>query len=328
MSFAEVQLPTKFSAGSFFGPGFRTKITELENMHERRFSHAPVGGRRRYDLSRGIANLDDLYEIYEFFIARDGAFTGFRLKDWVDYASTSTGSTHRPGDSALAFGDQVIGVGNGTETRFQLVKRYTSGSTVKSRTIFKPVSGTVVVGINGVSQASGWAVDTTTGIITFDSAPGNGLNVTAGFEFDTPVRFAESTDEALQISIQAMDTGELPAIECIEEINPATVSQTFEAGGAQDLGDMSSGSTFSITQIGGMAVRCAPAVAGKVIQLPSEDTVPTGGPIFVIKNNGSASVQIQTSAGGVVLSALAAGDSSILFLTQDSVGAKSWIATV
>jgi uncharacterized protein (TIGR02217 family) len=36
-------------------------------------------------------------------------------------------------------------------------------------------------------------VDTTTGLVTFVSAPGGGVVVTAGFDFDTPSRF--DTDE-------------------------------------------------------------------------------------------------------------------------------------
>ena len=53
----------------------------------------------------------------------------------------------------------------------------------------KPVAGTVRVARGGVEQASGWSVNTTTGIVTFDAAPNAGMLVTAGFEFDVPVRF-------------------------------------------------------------------------------------------------------------------------------------------
>jgi uncharacterized protein (TIGR02217 family) len=36
---------------------------------------------------------------------------------------------------------------------------------------------------------SGWSVDTTTGLATFGTAPALGVEVTADFEFDVPVRF-------------------------------------------------------------------------------------------------------------------------------------------
>ena len=57
------------------------------------------------------------------------------------------------------------------------------------RRIVKPVTGTVRVALAGVEQLSGWSVETTNGIVTFDTAPASGVLITAGFEFDVPVRF-------------------------------------------------------------------------------------------------------------------------------------------
>jgi uncharacterized protein (TIGR02217 family) len=51
------------------------------------------------------------------------------------------------------------------------------------------VAGTVRIALDGVELASGWSVDATTGIVTFAAAPGAGVAITAGFEFDVPVRF-------------------------------------------------------------------------------------------------------------------------------------------
>ena len=81
------------------------------------------------------------------------------------------------------------------------------------RPITKPVAGTVVVSLNNVSQPSGWSVDTTTGVITFGTAPGAGVIVRAGFEFDVPVRF---DDEELQLSADAFQAGSIPTINVIE----------------------------------------------------------------------------------------------------------------
>jgi uncharacterized protein (TIGR02217 family) len=53
----------------------------------------------------------------------------------------------------------------------------------------KPVAGTVRVARGGVEAMSGWTVDATTGVITFAAAPGTDVLITAGFEFDVPVRF-------------------------------------------------------------------------------------------------------------------------------------------
>jgi uncharacterized protein (TIGR02217 family) len=51
------------------------------------------------------------------------------------------------------------------------------------------VAGTVKVYLDGVDQLSGWSVDMTAGLVTFATAPALGVEVTADFEFDVPVRF-------------------------------------------------------------------------------------------------------------------------------------------
>jgi uncharacterized protein (TIGR02217 family) len=57
------------------------------------------------------------------------------------------------------------------------------------RRIGKPGAGTVRVARGGVEAVSGWTVDATTGVVSFDVAPTSGVLVTAGFEFDVAVRF-------------------------------------------------------------------------------------------------------------------------------------------
>ena len=84
---------------------------------------------------------------------------------------------------------QLLGTGDDAETQFQLVKHYPSGSVIEVRTITKPVAGTVKVYLDGTEQALGWSVDTTTGLVIFGTAPALGVEVTADFEFDVPVRF-------------------------------------------------------------------------------------------------------------------------------------------
>ena len=81
------------------------------------------------------------------------------------------------------------------------------------RTITKPVAGTVRVVLGMVEQMSGWTVDETTGLITFTTAPANGVIVRAGFEFDVPVRF--DTDY-LEVDFAAFAAGDIPTIPLIE----------------------------------------------------------------------------------------------------------------
>ena len=67
--------------------------------------------------------------------------------------------------------------------------------------------------MNNVSQASGWTIDTTTGIVTFSSAPGSGVSVKAGYEFEVPVRFA--ADEIV-INLEAFEHGIIDDIIILE----------------------------------------------------------------------------------------------------------------
>lgn len=111
--------------------------------------------------------------VIAFFRARFGKAYGFRFKDWTDYQAVG----------------QIIGTGNAVLTAFQLNKIYSSGGNSYSREIKKPVSGTVKIYLNSVLQVSGYSVDLTTGIVTFSSAPGSGVVVSADFDFDVPARF-------------------------------------------------------------------------------------------------------------------------------------------
>jgi uncharacterized protein (TIGR02217 family) len=181
MAFHEVRFPDDISRGARGGPERRTQVVELASGDEER-NASWADSRRRYDAAYGIRRADDLAAVIAFFEARGGRLHGFRWKDWGDYRSGL------PSAPVLAI-DQALGTGDGTTTAFQLVKRYESGAQVWTRRIVKPVAGTIRVARAGVEQLSGWSVDTTTGLVSFDMAPAAGEFVTAGFEFDVPVRF-------------------------------------------------------------------------------------------------------------------------------------------
>ena len=103
--------------------------------------------------------------------------------------------------------------GNGAATLFQLAKRYSSGAQSWTRTITKPVAGTVTVALNGTPQASGWSVSTATGLVTFTTAPAAGVAITAGFEFDVPVRF---DSDALDVTLDLERLGSITSIPLVE----------------------------------------------------------------------------------------------------------------
>ena len=205
MAFHEVRFPDNISRNARGGPERRTQIVELASGDEER-NASWANSRRRYDAAYGIRRADDLAAVVAFFEARNGRLYGFRWKDWADYKSCLPSQTP-------AATDQNIGTGDGAKTAFQLTKTYSSGSQNWTRTITKPVAGTVAVAVGGTIHSSGWSVDTTTGLITFATAPANGATITAGFEFDVPVRF--DTDQ-LDVTLDIERLGSITSIPLIE----------------------------------------------------------------------------------------------------------------
>lgn len=179
------RFPTLVSQGAGGGPEFNTDVVVIRSGFEARNINWDTS-RARYDAALGIKHMQYLEEVIAFFRVAQGKAHEFRYKDFSDYKSCSFLNTP-------AFTDQIIGVGNGATNTFQLKKTYTVGSNSYVRTIKKPVSGTVLIGVNGVQKTitTHWTIDTTTGIITFTggNTPANGHSVTAGFEFDVPCRF-------------------------------------------------------------------------------------------------------------------------------------------
>ena len=207
MNFHEVRYPTNLSYGSSGGPERRTEIVTLANGFEER--NTPwAQSRHRYDAGSGLRSLDDLETLIAFFEARRGQLYGFRWKDWADY------KTCRPSASIGPI-DQEIGRGDGVTRTYQLLKTYYSGEQTYTRPIAKPVLGTVRVAIAGDPKVETleFGVEVASGIITFANAPDIGVRITAGCEFDVPVRF--DTDR-ISASIASYHAGEIPAVPVIE----------------------------------------------------------------------------------------------------------------
>jgi uncharacterized protein (TIGR02217 family) len=204
-----VRFPVETAIRSRGGPERRTDIVTLGSGREERnarWAHA----RRRSEAGSGVRSLAALSAIVAFFEERRGRLHGFRFKDRTDYRSSASG-----GPTAAT--DQTLGTGDGTRASVQLVKLYGQGFAPYSRAIAKPVAGTVKVAVNGVLKTAGvdFTTDTATGIVTFlpGKIPAAGATVTAGFEFDVPVRF--DTDR-LDIDLASFEAGEAPSIPLIE----------------------------------------------------------------------------------------------------------------
>lgn len=162
MSFIESpRFPESISYGSTGGPEYKTRISQTGGGQE--FRNAdwayPL---HAYNVVHGLKTAAQMEQLLALFHAANGRLYGFRFKDFADWKSCAA-------NSAPAFTDQNIGTGDGTTTAFQLRKTYSFGANTLARAIYKPVVGTVVVGINGVQQTTRWAVDTTTGVVTFSA---------------------------------------------------------------------------------------------------------------------------------------------------------------
>lgn len=207
MAFHEVRFPASLSLGSVGGPERRSEIVTLASGLEERNSPW-AHSRRRYDAGMGLRSLDDVQDLLAFFEARAGQLHGFRWKDWSDCKSSKP-------SAAPQFDDQVIGRGDGERRAFQLLKAYVSGGVRYERPISKPVLDSVRAGIGGVElfAGAGYSVDHATGTVTFETAPAPGVAVTAGFEFDVPVRF--DTDR-IAVSVASFQAGDLPQVPVVE----------------------------------------------------------------------------------------------------------------
>lgn len=207
MNFHDVRFPPSLSLGSVGGPQRRTDVVTLANGFEERntpWAHS----RRVYDAGLGMRSIDDVQALTAFFEARLGQMYGFRWKDWADFKSCRSSLD-------VTFDNQILGLGDGQRTDFQLIKTYQSGGHSYQRPITKPVVGTVLVGIEQDAQAEtiDYDLDAATGMIRFNTAPARDMVVSAGFEFDVPVRF--DTDRIL-VSVASFQAGQVPDVPVIE----------------------------------------------------------------------------------------------------------------
>lgn len=208
-AFEEVAFPLRIALGASGGPVRQTELVTLGSGYEQRNARWAFS-RRRFDAGIGVRSIGDLHEVVSFFEARSGRLVGFRFRDPLVNKSCTPNSQISPDD-------QLIGEGDGTNTRFQLVIASSNEQVNPPRIIAKPVSETVRIAVDGVElvEGAGFVVDTTVGVVEFQpgNIPQSGETVTAGFEFDIPVRF--DTDE-ITVNLRAFEAGEIPSIPIIE----------------------------------------------------------------------------------------------------------------
>lgn len=200
------RFPTDISRGCKGGPRFNTTVVVVKSGAEQRNVNWTYP-RCEYDVAYGIKTLAQLETVIKWFYTAQGKGYPFRFKDFSDYKSCDEADT-------ISNTDCNLGTGDASETDFQLRKSYTIGSITEYRNIIKPIENTVVCALDGTPEA-GFSVDPGSGIVTFNSAPGNGVVVTAGFEFDVLVRFDTDILETT-LSDYRLGSATIPLIEVFE----------------------------------------------------------------------------------------------------------------
>jgi uncharacterized protein (TIGR02217 family) len=199
--FDDVLFPIEIGQEASVAPNFSTNVVTSASGFEARNANW-AQARMRFDAGPGVRGEAELQTLLSFFRARRGPAVAFRFRD--PYDNSSSGMTGTP-----AANDQGIGTGDGTTDTFALVKAYGTG---EQRRITRPVTGTVHIAVDGAELTTGWTIEDK-GMIAFDDPPAAGASITAGFLFDTPVRFA---DDHIEVNRSTFLAGEAPSVPLIE----------------------------------------------------------------------------------------------------------------
>lgn len=199
-AFRDVTFPLEVGMNATVEPCFSTTIATSPGGFEYRNVDWQQA-RLRFDIGPGLRSINDIQELLAFFREMRGNAVAFRFRDSTDFSSS--GMIDDPRST-----DVLLGIGDGERHTFELIKNYGEGEV---RRITRPVADTVSVSLNG-SAVDAWDL-TDGGIIEFAEAPGMGIEVRAGFLFDVPVRFEESS---LRINRKTYLAGELTTVPLIE----------------------------------------------------------------------------------------------------------------
>lgn len=159
MSFIETpRFPDNVAYGALGGPGYMTDVVIVNSGAESRNQNW-TQARATYEVSHAARLPAEYNVLRDFFRAMKGRTHGFRFKDHLDYLVT------------IANGVLGTGVGSGEPT-YQLGKLYSAGSLSETRSVRKPVSGTVTIYRNASPAIAGasagqYSLSTTTGIVTW-----------------------------------------------------------------------------------------------------------------------------------------------------------------
>jgi len=201
-AFHDVRFPLEVGYGSTGGPQFATQVAVSASGFEQRNS-SWADARLYYDAGVGVRSEADVAALVAFFRARRGQAHAFRFSDLLDRTS---------GSEPVSPLDQPLGTGDGITTRFAISKHYGEPTDPQVRRITRPIATSVVIAVDGIPRLTGWTVGDG-GYVDFTIAPAVGTTISAGYEFDVPVRFAQ---DRLDVSLAGYRMGDVHSVPLIE----------------------------------------------------------------------------------------------------------------
>lgn len=191
MTFLNQRLPSKVELGAVRRDAEDIEIVTTDGGWETRNARHSQS-LLEFEISFPTAKVGDETRaaVIALYKAARGKLRTFRFRDYSDYQLT----------------DELIGLGDGVTTAFQIKKSWTVDGVTESRRITRPVSP-FVVKLGGVVQSAGYAIDYSTGILTFTGAPSVAEAVRVTGQFDLPVRFdTPLTSTMVTGSLEHIDT--------------------------------------------------------------------------------------------------------------------------
>ena len=145
-----------------------------------------------YEFLRERQGKTELQQLIGLFNRCGGSFDTFLFAD--------------PDDSAVT--DQVIGIGDGSSTQFQLVRTF--GGFVEP--VFAP-NGAQTIKLNGISLGSGYSIDAN-GLVTFSGAPSSGVTITWSGAYYWRCRFEQDAIDFNKFMQQLWEAKKVTFLTC------------------------------------------------------------------------------------------------------------------
>lgn len=189
------RFPAALAYGAQGGPGFSTDVVlTADGQESRNVNWAEA--RCRWDVGSIHRTKAEIEILIAFFHAAAQGQEGlFLFRDFTDDTFNNP-----------------IGVGDGSTTAFQLVKRYATGPYASTRRLTHPLEETVEVRVDGTLTGD-WTLDDATGLLTLAAPPGAGVVVSAAGEFEVLCRFAQDVLPVTRVAPDAYSCGQIELVE-------------------------------------------------------------------------------------------------------------------